>query len=247
MRKDFLIDKNILITGATAGIGKSLAYYLSENGSNTLMLSKDESMLDSIYDEIVNKYKTDPCILKCDLENLNEDGASEIKKIICENYESIDAVIFNAAILEKMSDIESFDLKTWEKILKVNLTSVFLITKNLIPLLKESSNPRIIYTTSSVGKKGQAFWGAYSVSKAGLNALSEIIADEVESVSKIKVFNFDPKATQTKMRSLAYPAENPNKLKNPNELMEYYSWMLSDESSSSNKTLIEFGDMSELI
>ena len=129
MRKDFLIDKNILITGATAGIGKSLTYYLSENGSNTLMLSKDESMLDSIYDEIVNKYKTDPCILKCDLENLNEDGASEIKKIICENYESIDAVIFNAAILEKMSDIESFDLKTWEKILKVNLTSVFLTTK----------------------------------------------------------------------------------------------------------------------
>ena len=75
MKKDLLSDKNILITGATAGIGKSLAYYLSENGSNVLMLSKDESKLDSIYDEIINKYNTDPCILKCDLENLNEHGA----------------------------------------------------------------------------------------------------------------------------------------------------------------------------
>ena len=147
------------------------------------MLSKDESKLDDLYDEIIKKYNTDPCILKCDLEKLNEDTAAEINKIINENYSGIDAVIFNAAILEKMSHIESYDLTTWERVLKINLTSIFLLSKNLIPLLKKASNPRIIFTSSSVGKKGKAFWGAYSVSKAGLNALSEIIADEVESVS----------------------------------------------------------------
>ena len=84
-------------------------------------------------------------------------------------------------------------------------------------------------------------WGAYCVSKAGLNALSEIIADEVESVSDIKVFNFDPKATRTKMRSIAYPAENPSILKDAQELMDYYLWMLSDQSSSSDKFYIEYG------
>ncbi len=204
------------------------------------MLSKDESKLDVLYDEIVKKYNTDPCIFKCDLQKLNEDSAIEINKIINENYSGIDAVIFNAAALDKMSHIESYDLATWEKILKINLTSIFLIAKNLIPMLKESSNPRIIFTTSSVGKKGKAFWGAYSVSKAGLNALSEIIADEVESVSNIKVFNFDPKATRTKMRSLAYPAENPNTIKEPLKLMDYYLWMLSEDSSSSNEIHIEY-------
>jgi len=241
MKKDFLINKNILITGATSGIGKSLTKYLSECGANILMLSKDESKLDDLYDEIIKKYNTDPCILKCDLEKLNEDTAAEINKIINENYSGIDAVIFNAAILEKMSHIESYDLTTWERVLKINLTSIFLLSKNLIPLLKKACNPRIIFTSSSVGKKGQAFWGAYSVSKAGLNALSEIIADEVESVSDIKVFNFDPKATRTKMRSIAYPAENPSILKDAQELMDYYLWMLSDQSSSSDKFYIEYG------
>ncbi len=192
MKKDFLLNKNILITGATSGIGKSLTKYLSEHGANILMLSKDESKLDVLYDEIVKKYNTDPCIFKCDLQKLNEDSAIEINKIINENY--------------------------------------------------SSSNPRIIFTNSSVGKKGKAFWGAYSVSKAGLNALSEIIADEVESVSNIKVFNFDPKATRTKMRSLAYPAENPNTIKDPSKLMDYYLWMLSEDSSSSNEIHIEYRD-----
>ena len=240
MKKDFLLNKNILITGATSGIGKSLTKYLSEHGANILMLSKDESKLDVLYDEIVKKYNTDPYIFKCDLHKLNEDSALEINKIINENYSGIDAVIFNAAALDKMSHIESYDLTTWEKILKINLTSIFLLAKNLIPLLKESSNPRIIFTTSSVGRKGKAFWGAYSVSKAGLNALSEIIADEVESVSNIKVFNFDPKATRSKMRSLAYPAENPSTIKDPLKLMDYYLWMLSEDSSSSNKIHIEY-------
>ena len=72
-----------------------------------------------------------------------------------------------------------------------------------------------------------------------MNALSEIIADEVESVSNIKVFNFDPKATRSKMRSLAYPAENPSTIKDPLKLMDYYLWMLSEDSSSSNKIHIE--------
>ena len=109
-----------------------------------------DSVLEPGWSEIVKKYNTDPCIFKCDLQKLNEDSAIEINKIINENYSGIDAVIFNAAALDKMSHIESYDLATWEKILKINLTSIFLIAKNLIPMLKESSNPRIIFTTSSV-------------------------------------------------------------------------------------------------
>ena len=242
MVKNYLKKKNILITGVTSGIGKILTECLSSYGANIIMLSKNEAVLDAMYDEMIKKDKTDPLILKCDLEKLNEENASKMSKIIQENYANLDAVIFNAAILGKMSDIESYDQTTWEKILKVNLTSTFLMAKNLLPLLKESINPRIIFTSSSVAKKAKAFWGAYSVSKAGLNALSEIISDEVESVSSIKVFNFNPKATRSKLRSRAYPAENHKIIKQPVDLIDYYLWMLSDESSSSNKIYIEYGD-----
>ena len=238
---NLLKNKNILITGASNGIGKSLSENLSKYGANVIMLSRNENALDAIYDSLKEKYKTDPYILKCDLEELDDKKSQEIANIISKNYQNLDSVIHNAAILEKMSDIESFDLQTWDKVMKVNLTSAFILSKYLIPLMKSSTTPRIIFTTSSVGKKGKAFWGAYSVSKAGVNALSNILNDELESISNIKIFNFDPKATQTNMRALAYPAEDPSTIKNPDQLINYYLWMLSEKSSSSMERYIEYG------
>ena len=238
---NLLKNKNILITGASNGIGRSLSENLSKYGANVIMLSRNENALDAIYDSLKEKYKTDPCILKCDLEDLDDKKSQEIANIISKNYQNLDSVIHNAAILEKMSDIESFDLQTWNKVMSVNLTSAFILSKYLIPLMKSSITPRIIFTTSSVGKKAKAFWGAYSVSKAGVNALSNILNDELESISNIKIFNFDPKATQTNMRALAYPAEDPSTIKNPDQLINYYLWMLSEKSSSSMERYIEFG------
>ena len=238
---NLLKNKNILITGASNGIGKSLSENLSKYGANVIMLSRNENALDAIYDSLKKKYKTDPCILKCDLENIDDEKSQEIANIISKNYQNLDSIIHNAAILEKMSDIESFDLQTWDKVMRVNLTSAFILSKYLIPLMKSSTTPRIIFTTSSVGKKGKAFWGAYSVSKAGVNALSDILSDELESISNIKVFNFDPKATKTNMRAMAYPAEDPSAIKNPDQLINYYLWMLSEKSSSAIERYIEFG------
>ena len=236
-----LIEKNILITGASSGIGKSLSLNLSKFGANVIMLSKNEKALDSVYDEIKEKYNTEPMIIKCDLTDLNEIKSQEITNIIGENYSRLDAIIHNAAILEKMSNIENYDLVTWEKVLKVNLTSAFILSKYLISLMKSALVPRIIFTTSSVGRNAKAFWGAYSVSKAGINALSEILSDELETISNMKVFNFDPKATQTSMRSLAFPAEDRDSQKKPDFLIEYYLWMLSEKSNSSKEIYIEFG------
>ena len=238
---NLLKNKNILITGASNGIGKSLSENLSKYGANVIMLSRNENALDAIYDSLKKIYKTDPCILKCDLENIDDEKSQEIANIISKNYQNLDSIIHNAAILEKMSDIESFDLQTWDKVMRVNLTSAFILSKYLIPLMKSSTTPRIIFTTSSVGKKGKAFWGAYSVSKAGVNALSDILSDELESISNIKVFNFDPKATKTNMRAMAYPAEDPSAIKNPDQLINYYLWMLSEKSSSAIERYIEFG------
>ena len=139
-----------------------------------------------------------------------------------------------------MSNIESFDLKTWQKVINVNLTSSFILSKYLIPLIQKSSSPRIIFTTSGISKKAKAFWGPYAISKAGINALADILVDELESVSNIKIFNFNPKATQTDMRAIAYPAENPSNLKKPTDLMNYYTWMLSSESGLYDGNYIEY-------
>tara|TARA_Y100000996_G_scaffold413537_1_gene402010 strand:+ start:4418 stop:5173 length:756 start_codon:yes stop_codon:yes gene_type:complete len=241
-KKNFLKNRNILITGASRGIGKTLSISLSKYGANIIMLGKNEELLDQVYDEIKDICNTSPLIIASDLNNLDESKAQEISNVIFNEYGHLDALINNAAILDKMSLIEDYDLKTWEKVLKINLTSAFLLSKYSIPLMKKSLIPRIIFTSSSVAKEGKAYWGAYSASKAGVKVLSEIISDELESISKFKIFNFNPKATQTNMRSLAYPAEDPTSIKKPEELIKYYLWMLSDESSSSKNTYIKYED-----
>ena len=173
IKKNQFKNKNILITGCSKGIGRSLTIKLSQLGVNVIMLSKNEKKMDELYDFIKEDYGTEPCILKCDLSYLDEEKAQGIAKIIVKHYKCLDGIIFNAAILEKMSNIESFDLKTWQKIINVNLTSSFILSKYLIPLLQNSLSPRIIFTTSGIGKKPKAYWGPYAVSKAGINALAD--------------------------------------------------------------------------
>ena len=239
---DHLKDKNILITGASKGIGRSLAINLSKHKANVILLARNEDLLDSLYDEIKEKYNTNPMIIGCDLSQFEEDKAQEIANVVSKNYKCLDALINNASILKKMSSVNDYDLKSWKKVLDVNLTSAFLLSKYLMPLMMDSKLPRIIFTSSGVANKGKAYWGAYSVSKAGIKNLSEILNDELNSLTNFKVFNFNPKETRTEMRALAYPAENPSSVKAPDELINYYLWMLSEKSTSSSKTNINFGD-----
>ena len=239
---DHLKDKNILITGASKGIGRSLAINLSKHKANVILLARNEDLLDSLYDEIKEKYNTNPMIIGCDLSQFEEDKAQEIANVVSKDYKCLDALINNASILKKMSSINDYDLKSWKKVLNVNLTSAFLLSKYLMPLMMDSKLPRIIFTSSGVANKGKAYWGAYSVTKAGIKNLSEILNDELNSLTNFKVFNFNPKETRTEMRALAYPAENPSSVKAPDELINYYLWMLSERSTSSSKTHINFGD-----
>ena len=235
-------SKNILITGASKGIGRAVSKELSRLGANIILLAKNETLLDSIYDEIIETTNTTPCIIKCDLSDLDEIKSQEIVNIISKDYKNLDCIIHNAATIEKMSNIEDFDLKSWERILKVNLTSSFLLTKFLLPLMKSTKNPRLIFTSSGVAFEGKAFWGAYSVSKGGSKVLSEILSDELEHIENFKVFNFNPMATRTDMRAMAFPAENPHQLKSVDKLIPYYKWMISEISNDSNEVNISFGD-----
>ena len=238
--KNFLAEKNILITGASKGIGREVAMSLSKYGANVVLLARDENNLDALYDEIVNTHKTSPMIMKCDLNDLDENKAQEIANVLSENISCLDGLIHNAAILGKMASMIDYDLITWNKVIQTNLTSSYLLTKFLSPMMEQSTNPRIIFTSSGVVKKGRAFWGAYAVSKTAIKSMSEILQDELEPISNIKVFNFDPGATRTSMRAFAYPAEDPKSLKDASSLIDYYLWMLSDFSNHTNNRYIEF-------
>ena len=232
--------KTILITGANRGIGKSLAKNFSNIGANVILLGKNEDSLNEVYDEIISCTKTKPLIIESDLNLLDLDGAHQIKKAIVNQYGVLDGLIYNAAKLGKMTSIEDYEDGLWKEIINTNLNSSFLIYKELIPILKAAPNGRIIFTSSGVAEAGKAYWGAYSVSKFAVKGLAEIMRDELDSTTNIKVFNYDPGATKTNMRASAYPGEDPNNLKDPDKLFGDYLWFFSEESQNSTQHYFKY-------
>ena len=232
--------KTILITGANRGIGKSLAKNFSNIGANIILLGKNEDSLNEVYDEIISCTKTKPLIIESDLNLLDLDGAHQIKKAIVNQYGVLDGLIYNAAKLGKMTSIEDYEDGLWKEIINTNLNSSFLIYKELIPILKAAPSGRIIFTSSGVAEVGKAYWGAYSVSKFAVKGLAEIIRDELDSTTNIKVFNYDPGATKTSMRASAYPGEDPNNLKDPYKLFGDYLWFFSEESQKATQHYFKY-------
>ena len=243
-----LSKKTILITGATDGIGKALAIEFSKLGANIILLGRNSSKLDTVYDQLEHSYESQKhLILEVDLALLNNESVHEIANVINDEYEALDGIINNAAILGTMTILKDYELSRWDEVININLRAPFLLSRTLIPALENSRMPRIIFTSSGVADVGRAFWGAYSVSKFGLKGLAEIFANELETTSSIKVFNFDPGSTQTKMRASARPAEDPNTLKTPNELLECYLWFFSEDSSESNNHYYKFDELSKKV
>ena len=241
-----ILNKSILITGSSDGIGKSLAIEFSKLGANIILLGRNSEKLDAVYDLLDHSHVSQKhLILEADLALLSNEAAQEIFIAISQEFEVLDGIIHNAALLGTMSSLEDYDLSTWDEVIKVNLRAPFILTKTLKVMLENASLPRLIFTSSGVANKGRSFWGAYSVSKFGIKGLAEIFKDELEATTKIKVFNFDPGKTRTNMRAAAYPAEDPNTLKSPTELIDCYLWFFQEESSSSSQNYFEFSELAK--
>ena len=241
-----ILNKSILITGSSDGIGKSLAIEFSKLGANIILLGRNSEKLDAVYDLLDHSHVSQKhLILEADLALLSNEAAQEIFIAISQEFEVLDGIIHNAALLGTMSSLEDYALSSWDEVMKVNLRAPFILTKTLKVMLENASLPRLIFTSSGVANKGRSFWGAYSVSKFGVKGLAEIFKDELEATTKIKVFNFDPGKTRTNMRAAAYPAEDPNTLKSPTELIDCYLWFFQEESSSSSQNYFEFSELAK--
>jgi len=243
-----ILNKTILITGSSDGIGKTLALEFSKRGANIILLGRSSEKLDQLYDQLDESHPLQKhLILEADLALLSNESAQAILAAINQEFEALDGIIHNAAILGTMSSLEDYALSTWDEVMQVNLRAPFILSKTLKVMLDNAPMPRLIFTSSGVAKVGKSFWGAYSVSKFGVRGLAEIFADELETTSSIKVFNFDPGKTRTKMRASAYPAEDPATVKPSNDLVDCYLWFFSSESSMAEKNYFEFSELSSIL
>lgn len=221
----------ILVTGAGDGIGRAAARSFAAHGATVILLGKTAGKLEQVYDEIVADGCPEPLILPLDLQYLTADSARSIADTIEQDLGRLDGLLHNAALLGSVTAIANYSPERWQQVMQVNVHAAFLLTQALLPLLTQAPDASIVFTTSSVGRKGRAFWGAYAVSKFAVEGMMETLADELEGVSTVRVNAINPGATRTRMRAAAYPGENPAIRPTADSLMPLYLYLMSADSN----------------
>lgn len=182
-----------------------------------------------MYDEIENAGYPQAAIYPLDLRSATDEDYISLAQVVEDEFGGLDGLVHNASILGQRTPLSNYESRTWNLVMQVNATAPFMMTQAL-PLLEVSKDASIIFTSSSVGAQGKAYWGAYSVSKFATEGMAQILADETGNTSKIRVNIIDPGATRTSMRAQAYPGENPAQNPLPKDIMPVYQYLLGPDS-----------------
>lgn len=234
---DRLADRTILVTGATAGIGRAVASELIRCGATVILHGRNERKLEETY-EALKSLGPEPTCVALDLERAQGDDYQHLVDSIEDRYGRLDGLLHNAALLGDRSPIEHYNIALWQRVIHVNLNATFILTRCLLPLLKEAEDASIVFTTSTVGHAGRAYWGAYAASKFGVEGLAQVLADELEN-TRIRVNTINPGATRTSMRRRAYPAEDVNTLTTPEAITAPYLYLLGPDSRGMTGRYVE--------
>jgi len=228
-----LEGKVILVTGANRGFGLAITMDLAKAGATVIMLGRDLGSLEYAYDAVVDAGYNEPILYPLDLEGATPENYQELQDNILDKFKKLDGLIHNAAILGTQMPIDQYDIKLWYSTLQINLSAPFMLTQFLIPALMKSDDARILFLSSTVGRKARAYWGAYSVSKFGIEGFAKTLSEELEK-TQITVNTINPGKIRTEMRRTAYPAEDASSVPRPEEKSSVIVYLLSNEGSKIN-------------
>jgi NAD(P)-dependent dehydrogenase (short-subunit alcohol dehydrogenase family) len=224
----------ILVTGASDGIGQALALALARQGATVALLGRTQRKLARTYDLIVAAGGPQPALLPFNLESAAAPEYDALAEALEREFGRLDGLAHVAGILGDLSPVDQYDVPTWCKVLHVNLTAAFITTRTLLPLLRRSEDASIVFTSSTVGRTGRAYWGAYAVSKFGVEGLMQVLAHELAGTTRIRANSVNPGPTRTGMRRQAYPAEDPASLPEPAAVLAPFLYLLGPASAGVN-------------
>ena len=220
-----LSGKTALITGASRGIGASLAKLLAKEGAHVILIARTVGGLEAVDDEI-RKEGGKATLMPLDLSNLSELDA--LGPTLHQHFPMLDIFIGNAAMLGTLAPLGHVKPDEFEKVMNLNLMANYRLIRTLDPMLKASDAGRAVFVTSGVAGAPRAYWGEYTVSKAALEALAKTYAAECANTN-MKVNIFDPGRVRTAMRAQAYPGEDPQTRPHPDEIAPYILDLLRDD------------------
>lgn len=224
-----LAGRVIAITGATGGIGRALSLACLREGAEVVLLARSETKLKSLHNECEALAPGRALMAVLDLEKAVAQDYDRIAAAIMERYGRLDGLVHCAALLGTLTPIDQYDVPTWCRVMHVNVTAAFALTQVLLPALRASADASVIFTSSGVGRRGKAYWGAYAVSKFAGEGLMQVLADELQGNSHVRVNSINPGRARTVMRRQAFPSEDIQSLPLPETLLGPFIRLLGPE------------------
>ncbi|UCG13327.1 MAG: SDR family NAD(P)-dependent oxidoreductase [Deltaproteobacteria bacterium] len=221
-----------LITGSSRGIGLGIAKSLAANGAKVVLHGRDGSTLRSCLNDLL-----DPAKHRYIAADLNAtQGPRAIAEELNRMHGRLDVLIHSAGILGPKTPLSEYPAEAWEEVLRINLNATFLVTQALLPALRKGAAPSVVFISSGLGRAGRADWGAYSVSKFGVEGLAQVWADELREEG-IRVNAVNPGGTRTRMRAAAYPEEDPLTLPTPEDIAQVFVWLARPDTRITGKSV----------
>ncbi len=219
-------NKVVVITGASKGLGATLARGFARSGAKVALCARGKGELEKIEQEIINE---DGTVFTLPIDVKIPDHVDNFASATIDKYGRVDAVINNASILGQRVPVSDYQYSTWNNVIDVNINGIFLMTKAFLPALMKQRSGSIINLSSGVGNKGKPRWGAYCVSKFGVEGFSYMLAEEMREYT-VRVNIVNPGGLATDMRRAAYPEEDQSRLKKPEDILDVFLYLVSDAS-----------------
>lgn len=240
--RDLLRNRNILVTGAGSGLGQAAAIAYARHGANVILLGRTEQKLEATYDAIMANGDAEPTLLVLDLQRAGDADYNQLQEILAQEFGCLHGLLHSAGVSAPALPLQYQSLSSWNQLLQVNLTAGFAVTRACLPLLLQADRASIVFTSSRAGRETRAFWGAYAVSKHGVETLMEILADELRNTSRIRVNSLNPGPCATALRRVIFPSEDPATLPTAESLMPLYLYLMGDDSTHEHGRRFEAQD-----
>ncbi|AGA91029.1 dehydrogenase of unknown specificity, short-chain alcohol dehydrogenase like protein [Thioflavicoccus mobilis 8321] len=227
---DLLSERVILITGVADTIGRAVALAAAAHGATVVLSDRDQSALEPVYDTIEGAGQPQPAILPLDLAKGGEAEFLGVAETLGQEFGRLDGLVHCAAYAPYLSRIDDYGAEDWDIVLRVNLTAAFLLTQTCLPLLRAADDPAVVFTADRVGRRGRAYWGAYSAAKFGIEGLMQTLAEETSEGGQMRANSLDPGAVRSGLRLHLYPGEDPHQLPDAETVANRYLYLLGADS-----------------
>lgn len=188
--------KNVVITGASSGIGENLARMYAHYSANVALLARSKEKLTDLAEELKSKYKVEAFPIPCDVTSEEQIICAVEKAVSC--FGQIHILVNDAGVTEKSEDFTTHTKEQWDKVINTNLTGVYLVSKEVAKNMKEHNYGKIINIASTAGYMGMFNQISYTASKAGVIGMTKSMAVEMGKYN-ITVNGIAPGYILTKM------------------------------------------------